>query len=250
MRFVTRVAAMTWGAVCESSCTIDAAGKVARSRRWRGGTGVRARGSPPKTQVGAARRRAPRVPRRRARPAPRRRPRPDDGPRHGDTHGEYRLFGPRPAPFGPRLHGLVPATERLRHGRRRVRSVRRWSRGEGGRRDVLRSGRRSVGRRRRGKCHCSRGPEHAVVATPGHPIHTGRVDHVQHANRTHHSGHAEGTLKALVDFMMLVASDVFLSNCPDGGSTFAWNVRTLRLGERAFYGRDALVCEGRLMLGA
>ena len=96
MRFVT---AMTWGAVCESSCTIDAAGEVARSRRWRGGTGVRARGSPPKTQVGAARRRAPRVPRRRARPAPRRRPRPDDGPRHGDTHGEYRLFGPRPAPF-------------------------------------------------------------------------------------------------------------------------------------------------------
>ena len=93
-------------------------------------------------------------------------------------------------------------------------------------------------------------PNTTVVATPGHPIHTGRVDHVQHANRTHHSGHAEGTLKALVDFMMLVASDVFLSNCPDGGSTFAWNVRTLRLGERAFYGRDARVCEGRLALGA
>ena len=51
-----------------------------------------------------------------------------------------------------------------------------------------------------------------VVVAP-HPIHTGRVDHLQHANRTHHSGHAEGTLKALVDFMMLVASDVFLSNC-------------------------------------
>ena len=63
-------------------------------------------------------------------------------------------------------------------------------------------------------------PNTTVVATPGHPIHTGRVDHIQHANRTHHSGHAEGTLKALVDFMMLVASDVFLSNCPDGGSTF------------------------------
>jgi len=93
-------------------------------------------------------------------------------------------------------------------------------------------------------------PNTTVVATPGHPIHTGRVDHIQHANRTHHSGHAEGTLKALVDFMMLVASDVFLSNCPDGGSTFAWNVRTLRLGERAFYGRDARVCEGRLALGA
>ena len=93
-------------------------------------------------------------------------------------------------------------------------------------------------------------PNTTVVATPGHPIHTGRVDHVQHANRTHHSGHAEGTLKALVDFMMLVASDVFLSNCPDGGSTFAWNVRTLRLGERAFYGRDARVCEGRVALGA
>mmetsp|Transcript_20489 Transcript_20489/g.53369 ORF Transcript_20489/g.53369 Transcript_20489/m.53369 type:complete len:216 (-) Transcript_20489:106-753(-) len=121
------------------------------------------------TTVGAARRRAPRVPRRRARPTPRRRPRPDDGPRHGDTHGEYRLFGPRPAPFGPRLHGLVPATERLRHGRRRVRSVRRWSRGESGRRDVLCSGRRSVGRRRRGECHCSRGPEHDRRRDAGPP---------------------------------------------------------------------------------
>lgn len=93
-------------------------------------------------------------------------------------------------------------------------------------------------------------PNATVVATPGHPTHTGRVDHVQHANRTHHSGRTEGTLKALVDFMMLVASDVFLSNCPDGGSTFAWNVHTLRLGERTLYGRDARVCEGRLALGA
>ena len=50
-------------------------------------------------------------------------------------------------------------------------------------------------------------PNTTVVATPGHPIHTGRVDHVQHANRTHHSGHAEGTLKALVDFMKSFAHE-------------------------------------------
>jgi len=83
-------------------------------------------------------------------------------------------------------------------------------------------------------------PNATILETAGGAVHTGREDHKLDASRTHRSGHAEGVIKALVDFLMLVYADVFLSNCPDGGSTFAANVHLLRLGGTNFFKAESL----------
>ncbi|KAJ1461378.1 hypothetical protein M885DRAFT_558513 [Pelagophyceae sp. CCMP2097] len=83
-------------------------------------------------------------------------------------------------------------------------------------------------------------PNATILETAGAAVHTGREDHKLDASRTHRSGHAEGVIKALVDFLMLVYADVFLSNCPDGGSTFAANVHLLRLGGTNFFKAESL----------
>mmetsp|Transcript_28433 Transcript_28433/g.88180 ORF Transcript_28433/g.88180 Transcript_28433/m.88180 type:complete len:190 (+) Transcript_28433:674-1243(+) len=81
-----------------------------------------------------------------------------------------------------------------------------------------------------------------VLVSSGHPIHTGRMDHVPDPNRTHHSGHSAGVVKAMVDFLMLSAADIYVSNCPRGGSTFAWNVQNLRHGGPSFHGKEPGLC--------
>ena len=41
---------------------------------------------------------------------------------------------------------------------------------------------------------------------------------------------------------MLSAADIYVSNCPRGGSTFAWNVQNLRHGGPSFHGKEPGLC--------
>ena len=74
-------------------------------------------------------------------------------------------------------------------------------------------------------------PNVTMLATKGHPMHTGRP--VMNRPATNHSEH-EGARKALLDFFLLTETDYFVSNCAytcfghHCSNTFAYNIHNHR----------------------
>ena len=74
-------------------------------------------------------------------------------------------------------------------------------------------------------------PNVTMLATKGHPMHTGRP--VMNRPATNRSEH-EGARKALLDFFLLTETDYFVSNCAytcfghHCANTFAYNIHNHR----------------------